>query len=107
MNDDGRGRFWLLVLTGHALRWHSRGHVQIWLIATIGYLVCAIRGAQRPGPVPQPRRGARLPALSRHRPAAPGHGPLTRRCSLKSPPPPPAPTPPSNAPLLPPPHTPP
>jgi hypothetical protein len=42
MNDDGRGRSRLLAVMGSAFRWHARSHVQAWLLAAIGFLVCAI-----------------------------------------------------------------
>ena len=42
MNDDGRGRSRLLAVMGSAFRWHARSHVQAWLLAAIGFLVCAV-----------------------------------------------------------------
>jgi hypothetical protein len=39
--DDGPGRPGLVALLGRVLRARINSHLQIWIIATVGYLVCA------------------------------------------------------------------
>jgi hypothetical protein len=39
--DDGPGRPRLVALLGRVLRARISSHLQVWILATVGYLVCA------------------------------------------------------------------